>query len=328
MTEEEFLEEWYAERPLVEAWGKFVAQKLVQEISPLVAPLSADIFVRMPANPRVKGDGSILTKAFYRDKNYADPLKQITDKVGVRFVVLLAKEIATVCQAIEACGDWESSKDKDYEEERSKSPYEFKYQSVHYVVRCKADKQVGGVTVPAGTPCEVQVRTILQHAHSELTHDTIYKPSVVDTPDMHRAAAKSMALIEATNDYFEQLMELIETNVAPNKKLSIEMDALYRELVGRAPDVTKAEGLLNDAFAGFGGDQPAAMARALFTEKPFLLDQIRERASTKLLFRQPSIMLVYLAVAKRHSDAQEAWPLTRAELKPIYTDLGLAAPDS
>lgn len=328
MTEEEFLERWYQERPLVEAWGKFVAQKLMQEISPLVAPLSADIFVRMPASPRVKGEGSILTKAFYRDKNYADPLAQITDKVGVRFVVLLAKEIATVCHAIEACPDWEASKDKDYEEERTKSPYEFKYQSVHYVVRCKASKDVGEVTVPAGTPCEIQVRTILQHAHSELTHDTIYKPSVVDTPDMHRAAAKSMALIEATNDYFEQLMELIENNVAPNKKLSIEMDALYRELVGRSPDITRAEGLLNDAFAGFGGDHPAATTRDLFTAKPFLLDRIRERAPTKLLFRQPSIMLAYLAVAKRPSDAQDAWPLTRAELKPIYTDLGLAAPDS
>jgi len=328
MTEEEFLERWYAERPLVEAWGKFVAQKLMQEISPLVAPLSADIFVRMPASPRVKGDGSILTKAFYRDKNYADPLAQITDKVGVRFVVLLAKEIATVCRAIEACADWEASKDKDYEEERAKSPYEFKYQSVHYVVRCKADKQIGGVTVPAGTPCEVQVRTILQHAHSELTHDTIYKPSVVDTPDMHRAAAKSMALIEATNNYFEQLMELIETNVAPNKKLSVELEGLYRELVGRSPDITKAEGLLNDAFAVFGGEHPVAAARELFVEKPFLLDRIRERAPTKLVFRQPSILLAYLAAAKRPADAQEAWPLTRAELKPIYTDLRHAAPDS
>ena len=50
------------------------------------------------------------------------------------------------------------------------------------------------------------MRTLLQHAHSELTHDTIYKPSVVQTPAMLRAAAKSMALIEATGDYFEELV--------------------------------------------------------------------------------------------------------------------------
>jgi ppGpp synthetase/RelA/SpoT-type nucleotidyltranferase len=328
MTEEEFLQRWYAERPHVEAWGKFVTQKLMEQISPLVTPLSAHIFIRIPATPRLKGDGSLLTKAFYRNKSYDNPIAQITDKVGVRFVVLLAKEIELVGQAIEGCPEWEASKDKDYEEERAKSPYEFKYQSVHYVVRSKGDKSLGGMTIPNGTPCEIQVRTLLQHAHSEVTHDTIYKPSVLDTPEMHRAAAKSMALIEATNDYFEELMELIETNVAPNKKLAIEMDALYLELIGRSPDATRAEGLLNDAFSSYAGENAADAVRSFFAQKSFLVDSIKQRAVSKLLFRQPSIMLAYLAVSKRPADAQDDWPLTRDELKPIYADLGLASPES
>jgi putative GTP pyrophosphokinase len=328
MTEEEFLSRWYQERPSVEAWGKFVAQKVTEQMGPLVAPVSADIFVRIPAVPRVKGDGSILTKAFYRGKNYADPLNEITDKVGVRFVVLLDRDIATVCRAIEECKEWEASKDRDYEEERAQAPYAFTYQSVHYVVRAKGEKKFGELTVSSGTPCEVQARTLLQHAHSELTHDTIYKPSVAQTSEMHRAAAKSMALIEATGDYFRELMELIERNVAPARELSTQMAALYRELIGREPDPTRAEGLLNDAFATSAGDQPEDAVRSLFAAKPFLLDRIKERAATKLLFRQPSIMLVYLAVSKRAADAQEMWPLTFAELKPLYTDLGLAAPTS
>lgn len=328
MTEEEFLSRWYQERPSVEAWGKFVAQKVMELIAPIVAPLSADIFVRIPAVPRVKADGSIITKAFYRGKDYSDPLKEITDKVGVRFVVLLDRDIATVCRAIEECGEWEASKDRDFEAERAQAPYAFTYQSVHYVVRARGEKKFGELIVSPGTPCEVQARTLLQHAHSELTHDTIYKPSVVQTPEMHRAAAKSMALIEATSDYFRELMELIERNVAPARELSTKLAALYRELVGREPDPTRAEGLLNDAFATFAGDKPDEAIRSLFAQKPFLLDRIRERAATKLLFRQPSIMLVYVAVSMRAADAQEAWPLTFAELKPLYTDLGLAAPTS
>ncbi|MDD1518279.1 MULTISPECIES: GTP pyrophosphokinase [Bradyrhizobium] len=328
MTEEEFLSRWYQERPSVEAWGKFVAQKLMEQIAPLVTPVSADIFVRIPAEPRLKGDGSILTKAFYRGKKYADPLNEITDKVGVRFVVLLDRDIAIVCRALEECGEWEASKDRDYEEERAQAPYAFTYQSVHYVVRAKGEKKLGELIVAPGTPCEVQVRTLLQHAHSELTHDTIYKPSVAQTPEMHRAAAKSMALIEATGDYFRELMELIERNVAPARELSKQMSDMYRELLGREPDPTRAEGLLNDAFATFAGDKPGEAIRSLFEQKPFLLDRIRERSATKLLFRQPSIMLVYWAVSKRPADAQDAWPLTFAELKPVYTDLGLAAPTS
>lgn len=328
MTEEDFLERWYGERPIVEAWGKFVAQKLMEQIAPMVAPVKADIFIRIPARPRLKQDGSLITKAFYRDKNYENPFDDITDKVGVRFVVLLPKEISTVCKAIESCADWDWSKDKDHETERQKAPYEFRYQSDHYVVRCHGNKDIGAMTVAAGTPCEVQVRTLLQHAHSELTHDTIYKPSVLQTSEMHRAAAKAMALVEATSDYFEQLTELIEKNVEPNKKLSTQMGELYREIVGVDPDPTKAEGLLNDAYVPFAGEAAVEAVREFIAENPFVVDRIRERAPGKLLFRQPSILLTYLAVSKRSGDAREAWPLTPTEIKPIFTDLGLADPAS
>jgi putative GTP pyrophosphokinase len=327
MTEEEFLERWHEQRPIVEAWGKFVAKTLMERIAPLVSPVKAEIFIRIPAVPRVKQDGSLITKAFYRDKNYKDPVNDITDKVGVRFVVLLAKEIPIICKAIEESTEWEWSKDKDYEKEIENAPYEFKYQSVHYIVRSRGE-DIGGINVTAGTPCEVQVRTLLQHAHSEATHDTVYKPSVVRTPDMHRAAAKAMALIESTNDYFEELMALIGTTVQPNKELSKQMELLYREFVGTDPDATKAEGLLNDAYASFAGDKPVDAVRELVGQKPFIIDRIKERAPRKLLFRQPSILLAYLAVSKRSGDAKTAWPLTPAEVKPIFTDLGLADPSS
>jgi putative GTP pyrophosphokinase len=135
MTEDEFLERWYQERPAVEAWGKFVAQRVMERIAPLVAPLAADIFVRIPAKPRVKGDGSFITKAFYRDKDYKDPLQEITDKVGVRFVVLIPKEISIVCKAIEECGDWDASKDKDYEAERARSPPADRAARVAFIAR-------------------------------------------------------------------------------------------------------------------------------------------------------------------------------------------------
>jgi ppGpp synthetase/RelA/SpoT-type nucleotidyltranferase len=327
MTEEEFLERWHQQRPLVEAWGNFVAKTVLAEIEPLVRPVKAELFIRIPALPRLKQDGSLITKAFYRDKNYADPLNDITDKVGVRFVVLLAKEIPIVCKAVEGCGEWEWSKDKDYEEEIANAPYEFKYQSVHYIVRSRGNV-VGSMSVDAGTPCEIQVRTLLQHAHSELTHDTIYKPSVVQTPDMHRAAAKAMALIESTNDYFEKLMELIEVSVQPNKELSKQMSVLYRELIGFDPDPTRAEGLLNDAYAPFAGGDAVAAVREFIKQKPFVTERVKEKAPSKLLFRQPSILLAYLAVSKRSGDAKTAWPLTPAEVKPIFTDLGLADPAS
>jgi putative GTP pyrophosphokinase len=66
--------------------------------------------------------------------------------------------------------------------------------------------------------------------------------------------------------------------------------------------------------------------RAFLAEKAFITERVKERAQGKLLFRQPSILLVYMAVSKRPNDAAGAWPLTSAELKPIYSDLGESYP--
>lgn len=327
MTEDEFLKRWSKERPMYEAWGKFVVNSLIEQLRPLVAPVSTDVFIRVPVKPRLKSDGSFVTKAFYRvEKSYTDPFAQITDKVGVRFVVLLASQIPIVCRALEASHAWEYSKDKDFEEEIAKTPYEFRYQSVHYIVRSRSDHAMDGQQIIAGTPCEVQIRTLLQHAHSELTHDTIYKPSVKGTPEMLRAAAKSMALIEATSDYFEDLVKEINAVVALNRKLSDDLADLYCTVVGKSPDPTRAEGLLSDAFATFAGDKPLDCLETLLAAKPYIKNKVAERSEHKHLFRQPSILLAYLAVSTNPIGAERAWPLTPDEIKPIFSDLGIALP--
>jgi len=327
MTEDEFLDRWNKERPMYEAWGQFVSDRVTEEIRPRMKPVSTDLFIRIPIKPRVKADGSFLTKAFYRSKPYANPFDDITDKVGMRVVVLLPSDMTLVCKSIEGCQEWDWSKDRDYEEERDANPYAFNYQSDHYIVRSRGDKSIREITVRSGTPCEIQVRTILQHAHSELTHDTIYKPSVIQTPAMLRAAAKSMALIEATSDYFESLMKLIQEAVGANKSLSLELAELYRELVGVAPDPTKAEGLLNEAYADVLGDKGVQAVSDFLKRKAFVLALVKSHARLRLLFRQPSILLAYMAADMRPTEAVQRWPFTPSEMKPIYVDLGQSMPE-
>lgn len=46
---------------------------------------------------RTKGDSSFVDEAFHR-KSYADPYAGVEDKVGVRFVVLLAGDVKLVGQ--------------------------------------------------------------------------------------------------------------------------------------------------------------------------------------------------------------------------------------
>ena len=114
--------------------------------------------------------------------------------------------------------------------------------------------------------------------------------------------------------------------VGPNRRLTEELIGIYREKVGREPDPTRAEGLLNEAFAPLVGKNAVGDVSAFLAEKIFVAERIKERAQAKLLFRQPSILLVYMLASKRPTDTANAWPLTAPELQPIYTDLGETAP--
>lgn len=213
MKESEILERWSADKPVFSAWSAFIAKEVERHLVPLIDPISLDYFIKVPAKPRLKADATLVDKALHRNKGYKDPYADITDKVGIRYVVLLTTDIKKLCQIIEspACQVfWDASKDRDYEAERLAKPLEFSYQSVHYVLRAKEGIELEGIHIPVGTSCEVQIRTLLQHAHSELTHDSLYKPKTTAQPEVRRTVAKSMALIEATDEFFEQAMRSLD----------------------------------------------------------------------------------------------------------------------
>ena len=304
-------------------WGDAVVESIVESLNGNLSPLSADIFLRIPPKARLKADVSIVEKAFYR-KSYDDPYGQITDKVGVRFVVLLTSDLKEVEKAIEDCVLWSASKDRDFEDEQRRNPIQFDYAAVHYVVYCKGDRTVAGTDVRDGTPCEVQVKTILQHAYSELTHDTIYKPRVDATPAMKRAAAKSMALIEATNDYFEDVTKQVNLVTLPERAATASLIPLYQNAVGKNPQISRLEGLLLDAFQIDDPEHLKSEVSYMLRQSAFVGSRIAERAKTKLLFRQPSILAAYYFAQTQGAEIRARWPLTEDELRPVFTDLGLA----
>lgn len=322
MTESEFIERWSSERAGYSAWGSFVRDSVEQGL--LALGLAPPSFLKIPADPRLKEDNSLLGKAFHRGKSYRDPYENIEDKVGVRFVVLLTAEIQKVSDVIESSVDWTTSLDKDFEADRELRPLEFAYQSKHYVVKAARDIQVGDVLIRMGTPCEVQIRTLLQHAHSELTHDNIYKrdPNADVSKKVERTVAKSMALIEAVDDFFAQaLAELEHASEVERRAISI-MSELYLRYVGRAPLIDKTNAIVLGAFR----EQLTATLRediiTLMETYNFIGQRIADRFDTQFTFRQPWILLAYFLVASRPHLVREAWPLTMQEIEPVFTDLG------
>lgn len=327
--ETEFLERWRTERAMYEAWGQYIQSTLSEAVSQAIKPVDLKLFFKMPVSSRVKEEPSLLAKAFHRpEKQYTDPYNDIEDKVGIRVVVLFSEDIEIVEQAINDCKNWTSVKARDFEDERDQNPSVFDYQSKHYIIRSAADIIHNEITITKDTPCEVQVRTILQHAYSELTHDTIYKPNVAAKPDVKRAAAKSMALIEATADYFTQVRNKINDAQAPAVKVEQATDALYLAHFGDTAEKTALNSIIIDHYKQYTDDQYKEKLQDFITGKLYILDRVKERAPNMILYRQPAVLLVYFVVAASPRNGALGSPLSESELSLIYSDLGRSIPRS
>lgn len=324
MTKEaEFITRWDNERTVYEALGAYLKTGIERRLSSLIAPIDVSYFLKIPATPRSKQSDSLVEKAFYRGKSYTDPYEEITDKIGLRFVVLLGRDIQTVEEALRKTSGLTYTKDRDYEEEQSKNPIAFDYAAVHYVVRLAEDTEFESIIIPAGMPCEIQIKTLLQHSYSELTHDTIYKAQIEATSEMRRNAAKSMALLEATNDYFEKVADSVNEVVKSLKEITTSLSAVYRSMVGFDPKPTILEGLILAGYEDTADEKYLERIRALVSEKPWIIDRIKQRvAEGNPIFRQPSVLLVYLNIAERKGKALDRWVLTPAEMVPLLTDMG------
>lgn len=321
--EQDFLDRWHRDRESYLAWGEHISAAMTAALEPVVAPVSVSYFLKAAPIPRLKDDLTLVAKAFYRNKSYDDPYTEITDKVGTRFVVLLGTHVRQVTAVLEGMTGWTWSRDRDYEEEQSKNPVTFEYAAVHYVVRPAADTIVGEVCVRAGTPCEVQIKTILQHAYSELTHDTIYKPQIEATPVMQRNAAKAMALLEATNDYFERVATDVAAALGAVRDITSGLSEVYRDATGLEPSPTVLEGLLLEAYEITATGNYTERAREMLRNRPFLVDRIKDKvAARNPIFTQPSVLLAYMDIVDRGARALRLWPLTPAEMEPLLADLG------
>lgn len=327
MNEQEILKRWEADKPLYRAWAKLIAQEIERRLVPFIAPTALDYFLKVPMVPRLKGDTSLIDKALYRSKPYKNPYEDITDKVGMRYVVLLTTHINTFCLIIESAeceAFWSQTKDKDFEADKVSKPLEFSYQSVHYVLRSKAGLSIDDQNLPEGLTCEVQIRTLLQHAHSELTHDTLYKPKTTAKPSVKRTVAKSMALIEATDEFFEQAMKDLASTSEPQRQLLDYLSGAYKKGTGLEPGQERSNQLVVDAFMDLLPQNAPAHIEEFLSAKSYIFSRIKEQNGQRHLFNQPAVLLAYFLVDEMPAQTREHWPIDSDDLAKVFSDLGAA----
>lgn len=309
----EFLELYKKEKPMYKAWGDYVKDYIDQKLH--IGTPEYDRMVKIPVKPRIKDEGSLVQKAFIR-KQYVDPYNEITDKVGVRYVVLIVEQIEEIEKIIQGCQKWNYSKDQDFESKKLENPNVFDYQSVHYVVRAVADIKYQNITIKKGTPCEIQIRTLEQHAYAELSHDYFYKSEQEIAPQLKRNLARSMALNEITDELFSRVYSMINAENMDycefNEQLK-NISGLYhydeslnkavyeqlKEMIEEYVDVNQLDDFI----------------------KPFL-ESIKENRDL-IIYRQPIIIVLYFLAKNYPMELEEKWNSTLDILQPIFDDLGI-----
>ena len=307
-------------KAVLQNWGQFVQSQVIN------AAKAQSVTCQMTSS-RVKELESAVGKI--ARKNYQNPLIQMEDLVGVRFVVLLSPDIITIGNILEVNENWIFSKERDVEVEIQAAPDKFNYQSYHYVVRAKKDIEFNGVIIPAQLPCEVQIRTLLQHTYAEVVHDSIYKAVSPVPLKASRFAHSSMALIETTDHLFCETMRLLEEENLARNQLLAELLEIYNKTIGTA-NIGHDEKLnlyVLDFYRDNLPDNITADIRMLLNENKFIPGKVQERIASDPFWSQPVSLLAYWLVENHSMTTFDEWPLASSHdaLQLIYSDLGKAA---
>lgn len=157
---------------------------------------------------RTKDKRSALEKV--TRKGYTDLDKQFTDLSGVRVVVFLESDVRRVCGVIQEAFSIDASNSLD--KDSLLSADRIGYRSVHYV--CDLGKNralVDEYRSLSNFQFEVQVRTVLQHAWAELTHDRNYKFSGKLPRDLERKLYLYAGLLEVADRGFDETAAAIDS---------------------------------------------------------------------------------------------------------------------
>lgn len=180
---------------------------------------------------RTKSIESFAEKIKRKDKNYNDPLKEITDLCGIRIITYYTEDIYAIASIIEK--EFKVDPNNSIDKTKTESPDTFGYQSLHYVINLntKRNSLVEWKNFKS-FKAEIQVRSILQHSWAAIDHKLRYKTKVEIPSRLKRKIYRLSALLELADEEFlsiknetQKLSSEIESSL-DSGNLEIEINIL------------------------------------------------------------------------------------------------------
>lgn len=154
---------------------------------------------------RLKERDSLTQKIDIKNGKYGS-LSDITDIAGVRIITYYADDVDRIVDLVER--EFLVDKDNTIDKRKALEPDRFGYCSVHYVVGLNKDRlRLKEYRAYEGMKCEIQIRTILQHAWAEIEHDLGYKSEIAVPQDVRRNFSRLAGLLEIADKEFLEIRE-------------------------------------------------------------------------------------------------------------------------
>jgi predicted RNase H-like nuclease/ppGpp synthetase/RelA/SpoT-type nucleotidyltranferase len=144
---------------------------------------------------------------------YRDPLREITDTIGVRVITYVHSDVAAVADLLR--DQVVVHDDRDLGRETA-SQGRFGYASRHLLVALDAARESQpAYAALVGRQAQVQIRTVLQHAWAEFEHDIRYKGTIPDehVPDFDRRFTLAAGLLELADREFSTIRDRLQAGL-------------------------------------------------------------------------------------------------------------------
>ena len=174
----------------------------------------------MSIEHRIKEEKSLEGKLYRKGDGYQS-LDDLTDILGARIICYFNDDVDKIGHLVEQTFviDWDKSSDK----RALMKADSFGYLSLHYIC-----------SVPQGGDCpeemchkrfEIQIRTMLQHAWSDINHDLGYKSQFGVPRAVTREFARLAGLLEIADNEFVRVRDDMNRYTEETRRKIIENDA-------------------------------------------------------------------------------------------------------
>lgn len=309
--------------PELDNWGAFVDEILNDFLE---RNFTSQERIQRKAQHRVKNIESYCEKVLLR-KPSSNPILTTTDKVGTRVVLLTTKDVEEVSNFIKNNQDWILvDQSRDYHHEIFEEPELFSYQSDHFIIKpletykTSANKEF--------LTCEIQVRTLLQHAYAEISHDTIYKHASVDNRKAKRALASSMALLEAADEKFIQVYNEINSMASFYDIIKNKLIAYYKQFVPKYNELDYNMELSIILLNIYSNDEQKQIEVEIddFIKEEYetIKEQIEYYYDKSILFKHPIVLIAMYGILMLQDTTWNKWSLSYDSLIDVMTSMNIS----